>query len=54
MEKKRSKYLLIGLTVICILLIGITSIKDGVLEPLRTGVGYVLVPLQTGVNAVGR
>ena len=54
MERKRSKYLLIGLTVICILLIGITSIKDGVLEPLRTGVGYVLVPLQTGVNAVGR
>ena len=54
MEKKRSKYLLIGLTVVCILLIGITSIKDGVLEPLRTGVGYVLVPLQTGVNAVGR
>ena len=54
MEKKRSKYLLIGLTVICILRIGITSIKDGVLEPLRTGVGYVLVPLQTGVNAVGR
>ena len=54
MEKKRSKYLLIGLTVICILLIGITSIKDGVLEPLRTGVGYVLVPLQTGVNAAGR
>ena len=54
MEKKRSKYLLIGLTVICILLIGITSIKDWVLEPLRTGVGYVLVPLQTGVNAVGR
>lgn len=53
-ERKRSKYLLIGLSVVCILLIGITSIKDGVLEPLRTGVGYVLVPLQTGVNAVGR
>lgn len=54
METKRSKYLLIGLTVICILLIGITSIKDGIMEPLRTGVGYVLVPIQTGVNAVGK
>ncbi len=54
MERKRSKYLLIGLTVVCILLIGISSIRDGILEPLRTGVGYVLVPLQTGVNAVGR
>ena len=54
METKRSKYLLIGLTVICILLIGITSFKDGIMEPLRTGVGYFLVPLQTGVNSVGR
>ena len=54
MEKKRSKYLLIGLTIFCIALIGVSSIRDGILEPLCTGVGYVLVPLQTGVNAVGR
>lgn len=54
MEMRRSKYLLVGLTIICVLLIGITSLKDGIMEPLRTGVGYVLVPLQTGVNAVGR
>lgn len=54
MEMKRSKYLLAALTVICILLIIVTSIKDGIMEPLRTGVGYVLVPLQTGVNAVGK
>lgn len=54
MEMNRSKYLLAALTVICILLIIVTSIKDGIMEPLRTGVGYVLVPLQTGVNAVGK
>ena len=54
MEMKRSKYLLAALTVICILLIIVTSIKDGIMEPLRTGVGYVLVPLQTGVNAGGK
>ena len=29
METKRSKYLLIGLTVICILLIGITPLRMG-------------------------
>lgn len=51
--KKRSKYLLIGLTIFCIVLIAVTSFKDGILDPLRTGVGYFLVPLQTGVNAVG-
>ena len=44
MESKRSKYILSGLTLLCILLIGITSLKDGILEPLRTGVGYFLIP----------
>ena len=37
----------------CILLIGITSLKDGIMEPLRTGVGYFLIPIQSGVNKVG-
>lgn len=53
MESKRSKYILIGLSVFCILLIGVTSIKDGFLAPLRTGVGYFLIPIQTGVNRAG-
>lgn len=53
MESKRTKYLLVGLTLVCFFLIGITSVKDGMLEPLRTGVGYILVPLQKGVNALG-
>ena len=53
MESKRSKYILIGLSVFCILLIGITSFKDGFLNPLRSGVGYVLSPIQSGVNRVG-
>ena len=53
MESKRSKYILIGLTVLCVLLICITSLKDGIMEPLRTGVGYFLIPIQSGVNKVG-
>lgn len=53
MESKRSKYVLITLTVICILLIGLTSIHDEWLTPLRTGVGYFLIPVQSGVNKVG-
>lgn len=53
MESKRSKYVLISLTVFCILLIGLTSIRDAWLSPLRTGVGYVLIPIQSGVNSVG-
>ena len=53
MESKRSKYILSGLTLLCVLLTGITSLKDGILQPLRTGVGYFLIPIQTGVNRVG-
>ena len=33
METKRSKYILAGLTVLCVLLICITSLKDGIMEP---------------------
>lgn len=53
MESKYNRYLLIGLTIFCIVLIGVTSISDGWLAPLRTGVGYVLIPIQSGVNKVG-
>ena len=53
MESKRSKYVLIILTVFCVLLIGFTSMNDQWLTPLRTGVGYFLIPIQSGVNAAG-
>ena len=53
MESKRSKYVLISLTVFCVLLIVLTSMRDELLTPLRTGVGYVLIPVQSGVNSVG-
>lgn len=53
MESRRTKLILVGLTVICILLIGVTSINSSWLAPLRTGVGYVLIPVQSGINAVG-
>ena len=53
MESKYSKYILIVLTALCVLLIGITSLRDGVMDPLRTGVGYFLILIQSGVNKVG-
>ena len=53
METKRSKYILIGMSIFCILLIGVTSFRDSFLEPLRTGVGYFLIPVQSGVNRAG-
>ena len=51
--KNNTKYLLFGLSLLCVCMIGITTIKGSILNPLRTAVGYVLVPIQSGVNRVG-
>ena len=53
MDSKYNRYLLMGLTLFCVALIGITSVSDGWLAPLRTGVGYLLIPIQSGVNRAG-
>jgi len=50
---KNSKYIRAGLSFFCIVLIAVTSINNSILTPLRTGVGYVLIPFQSGVNAIG-
>lgn len=54
MSPKNNRIVLGSLTLICILLIAVTSIKDAWITPLRTGVGFVLTPIQVGVNLVGR
>ena len=51
--KNNTKYFLFGLSLPCICMIGITTIRGSILNPLRTAVGYVLVPIQSGVNRVG-
>ncbi|MBS5511511.1 MAG: rod shape-determining protein MreC [Clostridium sp.] len=51
--KNNTKYFLFGLSLLCVCMIGITTIRGSILNPLRTAVGYVLVPIQSGVNRVG-
>ena len=51
--KNNTKYFLFGLSLLCVCMIGLTTIKGSILNPLRTAVGYVLVPIQSGVNRVG-
>ena len=53
MNDRSSKYVLIILTVLCTVLIVISSIHDSAMNPVRNAVGYVLVPIQRGINAVG-
>lgn len=48
-----NKYVLIVLTVICFGLLGISSLKSEVLQPAKNVVGYVLVPVQKGLNHTG-
>ena len=50
---KNTRYFLIGLSIFCVCMIGITSFKGSLLNPLRNAVGYVLVPVQSAVNSVG-
>lgn len=53
MDNKKSKYIYIILTVFCIMMIALSSVKGGLADPIRNTIGYILVPVQTGVNRVG-
>lgn len=53
MENKHSKYIFIILSVLCVMLIVLSSVKDGLMNPIRNTIGYVLVPVQSGVNRIG-
>ena len=50
---KNTKYFLAGLSLLCICMIAVTSIQWSLLNPLRNAVGTFLVPIQSGLNAVG-
>jgi len=54
MNSKTNKIILFVLSVVCFGMIAVTTLKDGWLTPFRTAVGYVLMPVQSGVNRVGR
>lgn len=47
------KYLLIGMTVVCIsgMIVSLTTNLSG--GPLNTAAGYVIVPMQKGINSAG-
>ena len=48
-----SKYWLLILSIICILLMGLSLITDKVGGPLRAVANYTIVPMQNGINTVG-
>ncbi len=50
---KNTRYILYILSAVCIIMIGITTLNSSLLNPIRDGVGFILVPIQKGINAVG-
>ncbi len=53
MNSKYNRYILIGLTICCLALMAVTSFTDQWLAPLRTAVGYLVIPIQSGINRIG-
>lgn len=48
-----SKYWLLILSIICVLLMGLSLVTDKVNGPLRVVANYTIVPMQKGINTVG-
>lgn len=48
-----SKYILIGLSVLCLLFIATSFFTDRLTEPLRNAVSTVVIPVQKGMNYIG-
>lgn len=48
-----SKYWLLILSIICVLLMGLSLITDKVNGPLRSVANYTIIPMQNGINTVG-
>lgn len=52
-DSLKSKYILIVITVFCLALIVLTFVTDTASGPLRYVAGYVITPVQNGLNEVG-
>ncbi len=49
----KPKNILFIMTFVCIGVIGITYFRSDSAVPLRTAVGYIVIPLQNGINQIG-
>ena len=48
-----SKYWLLILAIVCVILMGLSFVTDGVNGPLRAISNYTVVPMQKGINTIG-
>ena len=47
------KYILLGMTVLCIILMLLSLLFENVVAPLKHVTGVVITPMQNGVNSIG-
>ena len=49
-----TKYLITVLTILCIVLIGVTLLKPGAASPVRSVTGIIVTPVQKGISVIGQ
>lgn len=52
-ETLKNKYLLIGLSVFCVLLIVVSFLNSDAVAPVKQVSGYLITPVQKGINSFG-
>lgn len=52
-KKLKSKHLITIMTILCVGLAALSFSSQGVFSPVRSGLGYIVVPFQNGINVVG-
>jgi rod shape-determining protein MreC len=48
------KYLLLALSIVCLLLIGVSAFRGESLRPVRAFTGKIITPMQQGINNFGQ
>lgn len=52
-KNKSNRFLLICLSIVCVLLIGISFLGDGLISPVKQVSGFLITPVQKGINSFG-
>ncbi len=52
-ENKSNQYLLIALSLVCVLLIVLSFFGEGLISPVKQASGFVITPIQKGINGLG-
>lgn len=52
-DNLKNKYLLVGLSIFCVLLIAVSFLEDDAVAPVKQASGFIITPIQKGINGFG-